>query len=407
MLNFMAKPTSFQCNIRCKYCFYLEKKDVVSGAASAPGKMSQAVLEAFIEKKITGTQEPEVYFTWQGGEPTLAGLAFYRQAVALQQYWAQKQGKTVHNAIQTNGILLNEQWGKFLKQHNFLVGISIDGDEELHNAYRLSNVNRGTWHKVIQGIAILKKHQIPFNTLTVVNNLNVQHPLRVYQFLKQIGSRHMQFLPLLEAHAPHPNLPAWMNNGLIVPPIQAFSVPSRAYGEFMNRIFDCWIKQDIGTVAVQLFESLLGRYCGFEASMCIYQPECGGENLALEANGDIYQCDHLVYPEMKIGNILTQQLDEIAANSQSLSTRKQQLNSQCQQCEFLALCHGGCPKHRLNLNAQLERHNYFCEGYKLIFKHTLPAMNFMATLKSQGLPADLVRHYLAEIGLGDAPVVTG
>ncbi|MDU8924387.1 anaerobic sulfatase maturase [Pasteurellaceae bacterium LIM206] len=393
MLSFMLKPTSFQCNIQCDYCFYLEKEAFISPCEKTPF-MRLDMAEHFIRQHIRQTSDNTVFFTWQGGEPLMAGLEFYQQIVQIQQDIAKEFGKTVKNAIQTNGILINEKWADFFKQHDILIGISIDGDEELHNAYRVNRAGKGTFEQVKNAINLLNEKGVEFNTLTVVNNLNARHAVRVYRLLKSLGSRYMQFIPVVETQGLDDNFkPQWLNAGSILPVTTPFSISAQQYADFINALFNEWIIKDVGRISVQLFESIFARYCGFEALMCIYREKCGGENLALEANGDVYSCDHFVYPEYKMGNIQDLSEQEIAQKATALSARKQALNQQCQACEWKTFCHGGCPKHRFITNAQGERHNYFCTAYKQIFQHLMPAMNFMVTLKQQGYPIELVSLY--------------
>lgn len=397
MLSFMLKPTSFQCNIKCDYCFYLEKEAFMKKNAQSV-KMSLDIARNFITQHIQQTPSNDVFFTWQGGEPLIAGLDFYQTAVEIQQEIAKPLGKKVHNAIQTNGILINEKWAAFFKQHDILIGISIDGDEELHDKYRLSTSGRGTFQQVKQAITLLKDTGVEFNTLTVINNINAQYPKRVYQFLKALGSRFMQFIPVVETLGVDQHFkPNWIANGSIIPTTTDFSVSANQYARFMNDIFDEWLIKDVGKISVQLFDAMFARYCGFESSMCIYREKCGGENLALEANGDVYSCDHFVYPEYKIGNIKQLSKSEIQQKSTALSEKKQQLNSQCKSCQWLDLCYGGCPKHRFITNKQGDKHNYFCQGYQQIFQHLMPAMNFMVTLHSENYPLELVSVYRDKI----------
>ncbi|BCL75927.1 anaerobic sulfatase maturase [Jeongeupia sp. HS-3] len=395
MLSFMAKPTSFKCNIRCDYCFYLQKEAFVEPPHGNGLNMADDVLETFVRKQVDAGGQ-DVYFTWQGGEPTLAGLDFYRRAVALQQACA--GGKRIHNAFQTNGIALDNEWAAFFKEHDFLIGLSLDGDEELHDAYRVTATGRGTFGQVMRAVELLKHHGVEFNTLTVVNDRNVKHPLRVYRFLKQIGSTYLQFIPVVETgELDEQHRPVWFANKQVEPTPTDFSVDALEYGRFMTAIFDEWARHDIGTVFVQMFESLLARFCGFAPSMCIFQKSCGGANLAIEANGDVYSCDHFVYPEHLIGNIKTHTLTQIGAATAPLSARKDALNRQCSACPWVELCNGGCPKHRFVRNADGERHNYFCGAYEHIFSHLTPALNFMAELKSQGASPALLGQYFDRI----------
>ncbi|SMB79975.1 uncharacterized protein SAMN05660772_00504 [Pasteurella testudinis DSM 23072] len=397
MLSFMLKPTSFKCNIKCDYCFYLEKEQFMSGDKQS-AMMSLETAEHFIHQHISQSADQDVYFTWQGGEPLMAGLAFFAEVIRIQQRFAAQYNKTIHNAIQTNGLLINPQWADFFKQNKILIGISIDGDEELHNRYRVSSSGKGTFRQVKQAIELLQQHAVEFNTLTVINNINAAYPLRVYQFLKQLGSRYMQFIPVVETMGVDANFkPNWLSGDSILPVTSHFSVSADQYAYFINTLFDEWLAKDVGKISVQLFESIFARFCGVEALMCIYRQRCGGENLALEANGDVYACDHFVYPEYKLGNIDSLSQVEIQRQSSTLSQKKADLNRTCQACEWQALCYGGCPKHRFVTNQDGEKHNYFCSAYRQIFQHLTPAMNFMVTLKEQNVPLALVKQYREQI----------
>lgn len=397
MLSFMLKPTSFRCNIKCDYCFYLEKESFMPTDRQNTN-MSIATASHFIKQHILQTQNTDVFFTWQGGEPLMAGLEFYQQVIAIQQQFAERYQKKVHNAIQTNGILITAKWAEFFAKHHILIGLSIDGDEALHNQFRLNNRGLGTFQQVKNAIELLRQYQVEFNTLTVVNQINAQYPLRVYSFLKSIGSRFMQFIPVVETlDLDEKFKPKWLSQPAILPVTASFSVTASQYANFMIKIFDKWLADDVGDISIQLFESLFAKFCGFESPMCIYRERCGGENLALEANGDVYACDHFVYPDYKLGNIKQLSEPAIALKSMNLSEQKQALNSECRQCDWLAFCYGGCPKHRFITNAMGEKHNYFCNAYQKIFAHLTPAMNFMATLKAHNVPVELVRQYKEQI----------
>lgn len=289
-MHVTAKPSSFQCNLKCDYCFYLEKESQFTHEKW----MDDSTLKEFIKQYIAASGN-QVYFTWQGGEPTLAGLDFFRKVIHYQQRYAGQ--KRIFNALQTNGILLNNEWCAFLKEHEFLVGISIDGPQELHDRYRRSNSGNGTFAKVIAAIERLKSYQIEFNTLTVINNINVHYPLEVYHFLKSIGSKHMQFIELLETGTPNIDFSGHSENTFR---IIDFSVPPTAYGKFMSTIFMQWVKNDVGEIFIRQFESFVSRFLGNGHTSCIFQESCK-DNLVVESNGDIYECDHFVYPQYKIG----------------------------------------------------------------------------------------------------------
>ncbi|EPR5452439.1 anaerobic sulfatase maturase [Yersinia enterocolitica] len=368
-MHFTIKPTSFQCNIKCDYCFYLEKEHIFEHK----NWMSEQTLDNFVKKYIESTHSLDVHFTWQGGEPTMAGIGFFRRAIELQEKY--KGNKRIFNALQTNGLLLNDEWGLFLKKHNFLIGISIDGPEKMHNQYRKTRSGKGTFKKVIDAIELLKKHQVEFNTLTVINNFNVNYPIEVYTFLKDIGSKHIQFIELLETDIPNDKF-----KGNIKFDIVNFSVPAKAYGDFMSTIFRHWVKYDIGNIFIRQFESFISCILGNGHTSCIFQPMCH-DNFVIESNGDIYECDHFVYPNFKVANI---EDDITGINTPKLSSEKLNLSEECMTCDYKSICNGGCPKHRINkaTNANI---SYFCEGYKKLFSVMVPYLNAMVALEKNNI----------------------
>lgn len=390
MVNFMIKPASFNCNLTCKYCFYLEKHNFLSVDDCHSGKyMDIYKTKSFIEKRIKEEKSRDIYFTWQGGEPMLAGLDFYKTIVEVQESLSKIYNKKIHNAIQTNGTLITYQWAKFLKEKDFLVGISIDGNEDMHDIYRKDPKDQGTFQKVLKGLNFLKKQGVEFNTLTVVNNKNVKNPLEVYNFLKSIGSRFMQFIPVVETLDVDENYkPTWIDDNNFIPRTTDFSVSPIEYGKFMTAIFDEWINHDVGKISVRMFDSLLARVAGYEQTVCVFKEECGGNNLALESDGTIYQCDHFVYPEskFKIGSIKDLSIPEIEERSKALSNVKKNISSKCRNCQWLELCHGGCPKHRFVNDESNEKISYFCEGYQYIFEHLLPGLNLIIEFKNKQIP---------------------
>lgn len=371
-MHVTAKPSSFQCNLKCDYCFYLEKESQFTHEKW----MDDSTLKEFIKQYIAASGN-QVYFTWQGGEPTLAGLDFFRKVIHYQQRYAGQ--KRIFNALQTNGILLNNEWCAFLKEHEFLVGISIDGPQELHDRYRRSNSGNGTFAKVIAAIERLKSYQVEFNTLTVINNVNVHYPLEVYHFLKSIGSKHMQFIELLETGTPNIDFSGHSENTFR---IIDFSVPPTAYGKFMSTIFMQWVKNDVGEIFIRQFESFVSRFLGNGHTSCIFQESCK-DNLVVESNGDIYECDHFVYPQYKIGNINKSELKTM--NSVQLTAQKKRISAKCEQCAYKPICNGGCPKHRIT-KVNNETVSYFCEGYKILFSTMVPYMNAMVELAKNRVP---------------------
>jgi len=360
----VAKPAGPACNLACSYCFYLDKP--------ATGRMSPEVLEAFVRSRIEAEPGREVDFIWQGGEPTLLGVAFFEDVVALQTRHA--KGKTIHNALQTHGGLLDEGWGEFLARHAFLVGLSIDGPAELHNTRRVDKQGRPTFDATLRGLEILKRHGMRFNTLTVVGSHNAHAPLEVYRFLKSIGSEVMQFIPLVE------------NTGGVATPA---SVSGEAWGEFMVTIFDEWVRHDVGRHFVQHFDAALSIWLGRGSPLCLFAPECGRVP-ALEANGDVYACDHFVSPEWKLGNLMDAPLAALVDTplQQAFGAAKAALPQQCQRCEVRFACRGECPKNRFAISEDGEPGlNYLCAGYRRFFSHIDLPMRAMAKLLQEGRPA--------------------
>ncbi|WOJ30160.1 anaerobic sulfatase maturase [Citrobacter koseri] len=384
----MIKPTGSVCNLDCKYCFYLEKEQLYPERKSNY-RMSEETLELFIKQHIDAQDVDDVIFAWQGGEPTLMGLSFYRRAVELQRRYA--GGKTIVNTFQTNGMLIDDAWADFFRQHNFLVGISVDGDAVLHDEWRVSRSGKPTHAKVEQAINCLARHGVEFNTLTVVNQTNMHHPQRVYAYLKSIGSRYMQFIPLVERKMESENALAHPHDRQTI--MTPWSVDALQFGHFLNTIFDIWIREDIGDIGIQLFEQTLAAWCGLPPQVCVFAPVCGSA-FAMEMNGDVYNCDHFVYPQYKLGNISDTTLWQmnIGRQNRQFGDDKSRLMAQeCHSCQWLFACYGGCPKHRFlpSASGQLNE-NYLCAGYKLFFSHTAPVMNAMKILYENNLsPAEI------------------
>ena len=369
----IAKPAGPRCNLRCSYCFYTDKADLFAGGGNL--RMSPAVLDAYVRQHIAQPALREIEFMWQGGEPTLAGLDFFRQAVALQQQHA--AGKTIRNSIQTNGTLLTDEWCEFLAARRFLVGISLDGPPKQHNSRRVDKSGGDTYEEVTRGLKLLQKHGVEFNTLTVVHRDNVRRPLDLYRFLKRAGSGYLQFIPLVERVAADGRFAAPGEPGAVSP----YSVPPKEYGEFLRAIFDEWAKEDIGKVFVQLFDVTLGNHLNAPAGLCWFGAECG-RGVALEHNGDVYSCDHYVYPSYRLGNILDQPLSEMLASPFQLKFGKDKsdaLPACCRTCEVLFLCRGECPKRRFARAADdAPGLNYLCPAYRRFFTHSAPLMKKMS-----------------------------
>jgi uncharacterized protein len=396
----MTKPIGPICNLDCKYCFYLEKEKLYPDEHK--WKMPDDVLESYISQYIQSQPVPEISFAWQGGEPTLLGVSYFKKVIELQRKYA--DGKKIHNALQTNGTLLDDQWCEFLSRHNFLVGLSIDGPRELHDKYRVDKNQKGTFDDVMRGLTFLKKHKTEFNTLTVLHRLNAKHPLEVYHFLKEIGSGFMQFIPLVE-RLPDSRLNILSLDFAEPPevgvveklPVTAWSVDANDLGTFYCTIFDEWVRNDVGCYFVQMFDVALGAWMGAGASLCVFAERCGSA-MAMEHNGDLYSCDHYVYPRYKLGNILNHSLGEMVASSQQAQFGNDKFDSlpaYCKKCEVRFACNGECPKHRfINTPDGDPGLNYLCPGYKKFFNHVDPYMKTMASLLKSQRPPVLIMKML-------------
>ena len=399
----MTKPIGPICNLDCKYCFYLEKEKLYGPRES--WRMPDDVLDTYVRQYIEHQKTPEVSFAWQGGEPTLLGVDYFRKVVALQREYA--GGKIVHNALQTNGTLLDEQWGVFLAENRFLVGLSIDGPRALHDAYRVDKHQRPTFDAVIRGLEVLNKHRVEYNTLTVVNRLNSREPLAVYRFLKEIGSGFIQFIPLVERQ-PQTRLkvlgldlaePPVVGEADEDPAVTSWSVRATDYGSFLCEIFDEWVRRDIGRVFVQLFDVALSLWSGAGSPLCVFAEKCG-RALAMEHNGDVYSCDHYVYPRYKLGNLMNTSLGELAGSEQQAkfgNDKSDTLPAYCRRCEVRFACNGECPKHRFVRTRDGEEGlNYLCPAYKRFFNHVDPHMKAMRDLLRAGRPPATLMATLAQ-----------
>ncbi|MCK6264448.1 anaerobic sulfatase maturase [Vibrio sp. ZSDE26] len=392
-VHVMSKPTGSVCNLDCDYCFYLEK-DKLYPDRNSNWKMSDATLEVYIKQHIEAQYTQHVTFAWQGGEPLMMGIEFFQKALLLQQVYA--NGKSIENTLQTNGLLLNDEWCKLFKEHHFLIGISVDGPEHLHDKYRTNRSGKGSYQKVKQAIQLLQTHQVEFNTLTVVGRHNVDHGLEVYQHLKSLGSHYHQYIPLVERSATKPTVQGIY---LVSPEheIQAqvteWSVDSLKFGQFLSEIFEYWVKHDVGSVFVPYFENTLAGWSNEKGSMCTLAPRCGSA-FALESNGDVYNCDHYVYPEFKLGNIHSKSIGEMNFSQQNyqFGIKKKDINSKCSNCKYLKLCNGGCPKQRFIPRIGESAHNYLCEGYEYFFSHSEVKMKQMRDLWVSGKSPIEIMH---------------
>ncbi|MFI3288067.1 MAG: anaerobic sulfatase maturase [Rikenellaceae bacterium] len=380
----LVKPVGSRCNMRCSYCYYLDKALLYD--MSPKTVMSDAVLRTYIKDFIAANDVDTVNFCWHGGEPLMAGMEFYERALFYQEKY--RGDKRIENTLQTNGLLLNEKWAKFFRAHNFLLGVSLDGPEDIHDAYRKDAGSRPTFSRVMRGIEFLKAEGTDFNTLSVVNDKCAGRGKEVYNFFKSIGSNFMQFLPAVEFIS-HEELRQFGGRGRILSPedseagaLSPWSTEPLAFGQYMCDIFDEWRVRDIGEYYVQLFDVTLANWHGEQPGLCAYAKSCG-DGLAVEHNGDVYSCDHFVYPEYKLGNIMTSKMGEMYRSTRQFDfgvSKRNGLPDNCLNCDFYHLCNGGCPKHRFRSTADELQKNYLCEGYKLFFEHTAPYMKRMSEL---------------------------
>jgi len=372
----MVKPIGAICNLDCTYCYYLEKEHLYP--EGEPFRMPWKVLQSFIRQYSAAHKHlPEIHFAWQGGEPTLLGLDFFERAVALQRKY-QPAGCRVTNSIQTNGVLLDDAWGRFLKEQGFLVGISIDGSPDLHDRYRVDKGGRPTFDRVARGLEILQRHKVEYNVLTCVHRHNGDHPLEVYRFLKSLGARFIQFIPVVGRASPTSSAAT------------SISVGAEQYGRFLTSVFDEWFYNDVGQVFVQTFDVALGIWALGQASLCVFDETCG-RALALEHNGDLYSCDHFVDPAHRLGNINETPLLALLEDPRQQAfgrAKGETLPRFCRECEVLEMCSGGCPKDRILQTPDGESGlNYLCAGYKRFFTHCRPAMARLAALRKARQPA--------------------
>jgi uncharacterized protein len=395
----LAKPIGPICNLDCKYCFYLEKESLYPQVEK--WAMREEVLESYIRQYIEAHDTPAVNFAWQGGEPTLLGVGFFRRVVELEQRYA--NGKQIANAFQTNGVLLNDAWAEFFLEYQFLIGISIDGPRELHDAYRVDKGGQPTFDRVMRGMETLQRHKVDFNTLTTVHRANADSPLEVYRFLRDNGSGYMQFIPIVEriAHQVTEDGLRLISPDFAGPAkVAPWSVEPRQFGKFLCTIFDEWVRRDVGRAFVQLFDISLELWTGMEASLCIFRKTCGAA-LVIEHSGDLYSCDHFVYPENRLGNIMESALAALAGSAQQQEfgeAKESTLPRYCRECDVRFACNGECPKHRFLTTPNGEPGlNYLCAGYKMFFHHIDPCMRFMAAeLAAERAPANVMRWVAEE-----------
>ena len=369
-LYVMAKPVGAACNLRCKYCYYLEKSKLYPHEHNM---MDDEILENFIREYIESQTMPEILFTWHGGEPMLRPVSYYEKVIRLQQKYA--GGRKISNSLQTNGTLITDEYAEFYHRNGWLIGVSIDGPKEYHDAYRRQANGGPTFDEVMRGIEILNRHHVEWNAMAVVNRLNGSHPVEFYHFFKKIGCKFIQFTPVVDASR--------------LGELTEYSVQPKQWGEFLCGLFDEWVRKDVGEYFVQTFEATLANWCGVAPGVCSLARYCGHAGV-LEHNGDLYSCDHFVYPEYKLGNIKDQTIMEMMYSDRQLKFGRDKFDTlprQCKQCKWLFACNGECPKNRLLKTVDGEPGlSYLCEGYRKHFEHVAPFMDHMRRdILSQGL----------------------
>ena len=384
--NIMLKPAGSLCNLDCAYCYYLDKSALYGGREP---RMSMDTLEGVTRAYIEANDVPEVQFVWHGGEPLVLGIDFYRRALELQEKYA--AGKKINNTIQTNGVLLDAAWADFFRHHHFLVGISIDGPREIHDKYRKEKGGSPSFDKVMRGIEYLRTAGVEFNTMSTVNKASEGKGLEVFRFLKSIGSRYMQFMPVVEhVKGESARIVDPSEDGAEIAP---WSVSALGFGGFLCDIFDEWVRNDVSRVFVGQFDAALASWCGVQPGICVFAETCGG-NSVIEHNGDLYPCDHFVYQKYKLGNIAEKSIRTMMSSDEQVRFGIDKLNrlpSKCRKCQWQFTCHGECPKHRFNRTERGETGlNALCEGYRMFFSHAAPYMDYMKRMLSQGIPAAAV-----------------
>lgn len=396
--NIMLKPAGSLCNLDCQYCYYLDKSEIYGGHEP---RMSIDILETVVKEYIGANDVPEVTFNWHGGEPLILGLDFYKKALEFERKYA--DGKIIHNTLQTNGTLITDEWADFLAKNDFLVGISIDGPADIHDRYRRDKGGYPTFDRVMAGLMNLQRAGAEYNTMSTVNKFSEGRGLEVYLFLKSLGSRFMQFMPVVE-HVKYPtDAKGKMNKRLrpfIVNPstegamLSPWSISDIAYGKFMCDIFDYWVRNDVGRYYVNLFDATLANWCGAMPGTCVHARVCGG-NAVIEHNGDLYPCDHFVYPEYLLGNIRKTDIKTLMQSQKQTDfglDKRSALPTKCARCKYLFACNGECPKHRFNRTENGETGlNALCMGYFKFFDHVAPYMDMMKSLlQEKRAPAEIM-----------------
>lgn len=389
----MVKPVGSACNLRCDYCYYLEKQHLYANEGRQ--MLSDELLERFIREYIESQTTPEVLFTWHGGEPLVRPLAFYEKVVRLQQRYA--RGRRIANSLQTNGTLINDDWARFFHDQGWLIGVSLDGPEAYHDAFRRTRGGGPSFRNVIRGIDILNRHAVEWNALAVANRLNGDHPLSFYRFFKNIGCRYIQVTPVVERLAHHDDgrqLASLVDEGQLAP----FSIRPKQWGNFLCTIFDEWVRHDVSMFFFNIFDATLANWVGVAPGLCTMAKHCGHAGV-MEHNGDVYSCDHFVFPEYKLGNIHEQSLVEMMYSERQRRfgrAKADSLPTQCRECQWLNACHGECPRNRFIHTANGEPGlNYLCEGYRQYFSHVAPYMDVMKRLLGEKHPPAEIMDMLA------------
>ena len=391
-LYVMLKPAGAHCNLACKYCYYLEKNKLYPTAQRH--LMSDEMLEQFTREYIEAQTMNQVLFTWHGGEPLLRSIDFYRKAISLQQKYA--GDRRIDNVIQTNGTLLTDEWCEFFAQNHWLVGISIDGPQPDHDYYRLTAAGKTSWKKVMQGIKLLKKHGVEWNAMAVVNAYNANHPLEFYRFFKENGCQFLQFTPIVERLTRHEDgrtLASLADKDEFS--LSEASVAPEQWGYFLCAIFDEWVRKDVGKIFVEIFDCTLANWMGISPGICAYSKECGHAGV-MEHNGDVYSCDHFVFPEYKLGNIRDHSLIDMLYGEQQQEfsrLKHSSLPRQCKECDMEFACHGECPKNRFMKDKYGDSGlNYLCPGYYHYYQHVAPYMDYMKQeLMAQRPPSNIMK----------------
>lgn len=389
----MAKPAGPDCNMDCTYCFYLEKEAIFQQPVH---RMSDEVLEEYVKQYCESQNTPELNFAWQGGEPTLMGVEFFEKAVKFQKKYS--AGRPVQNAFQTNGLLINNDWCKFLAKEKFLIGLSLDGPRHIHDKFRVDRGGKPTFDRVMKTLKLMKSHRVEFNTLSCVTRQNAKHAVEIYNFLKSTGSTFMQFIPIIERKPD--DKASLLGLKLALPPdlaaddtdeqVMPWTVQPEQYGQFLIDIFEEWVRRDVGTTFVQIFDVMLNAWMGLPPPLCVFAEKCG-DAMIIEYDGGLYSCDHFVYPDYYLGNITETPMTELVTQEKQItfgSNKLDKLTKQCLNCDVRFACNGDCPKHRFAQTTDGEAGlSWLCESYKRFLHHIDPYMQTMAQLLREQRPA--------------------